>query len=138
MLHTANDISVLNENSYKENLSLWKEGTQKYKLTLVSEMQLNSLNIKNTVNTNIILQIKEINKTNANSIRSFGYIFSKLIFLVIKTIALLNTLNRLVNRGTLPKILISFIPPIVSWKFFNLSWSLNCLCNAHFLKIFLK
>jgi len=56
-------IKNLTEENYRTALDIWKTGSQKYILTLDSEMQLNSLNIKNTVVTNIILQIKDIRKT---------------------------------------------------------------------------
>lgn len=52
----------LTKENYRTSIDIWKTGSQKYILTLDSEMQLNSLNIKNTVATNIILQIKDIQK----------------------------------------------------------------------------
>ncbi|MCX2430387.1 hypothetical protein [Pedobacter sp. GR22-10] len=44
----------------RKTINFWKTGIQKYKITLVGELQINSMNTKSKVENNLIFHLKDV------------------------------------------------------------------------------
>lgn len=56
---------MTDEEKKRRRISFYELGTHKYRLTLDGEIQVNTMNVKSTVSNNFVLQVKEVDETEA-------------------------------------------------------------------------